>query len=62
VSIRTLAVCAVLVWLAQPARALDPHARMSQYVHDAWNTNNGLPQDSVNGIAQTRDGWHASTA
>ena len=38
-------------------RALDPGKRISQYVHDVWNTNDGLPQDSVNAMAQTPDGY-----
>lgn len=44
-------------WLAPPALALDPRKAMSQYVHDVWTTNNGLPQDSVNAIVQTTDGY-----
>jgi diguanylate cyclase (GGDEF)-like protein len=39
------------------ARALDPSRQVSQYVHDVWTTNAGLPQDSVNAIAQTPDGY-----
>lgn len=30
---------------------------MTQYVHDAWNSNDGLPQDSVNAVVQTADGY-----
>src|SRR6185436_3628008 len=30
---------------------------MSQYVHDVWSTNDGLPQAAVNAIAQTSDGY-----
>lgn len=30
---------------------------MFQHVHDAWNTTGGLPQDSVNAITQTPDGY-----
>jgi diguanylate cyclase (GGDEF)-like protein len=43
--------------LCLPAHALDPARQMSQYVHDVWTTNEGLPQDSVNAIAQTPDGY-----
>lgn len=43
--------------LAPPALALDPRKAMSQYVHDVWTTNDGLPQDSVNAIVQTTDGY-----
>ena len=30
---------------------------MTQYVHDVWTAENGLPQNSVLAIAQTRDGY-----
>jgi diguanylate cyclase (GGDEF)-like protein len=40
-----------------PAFALDPRKVMSQYVHNAWTTNEGLPQDSVNAVVQTKDGY-----
>jgi diguanylate cyclase (GGDEF)-like protein len=42
---------------ALPALALDPALQMTQYVHRSWSSNDGLPQDSINGIAQTRDGY-----
>jgi diguanylate cyclase (GGDEF)-like protein len=50
-------VCAALGLFAPWAFALDPHKQISQYVHDVWNTNDGLPQDSVNAIVQTPDGY-----
>ncbi len=37
--------------------ALDPNKAMTQYVHEAWTTENGLPQNSVTSILQTRDGY-----
>lgn len=37
--------------------ALDATKDMSQYVHTAWDTDDGLPQLSVYGIAQSRDGY-----
>jgi PAS domain S-box-containing protein len=37
--------------------ALDPSKQITQYVHDAWSTEAGLPQNSVLAIAQTRDGY-----
>ncbi len=55
--LRVLVVSAVLTSLALPSSALDPRKQMSQYVHDTWNTNGGLPQDSPNAIAQTPDGY-----
>jgi len=47
----------VLAGLTTSAFALDPRKAMSQYVHNAWSTNEGLPQDSVNAIVQTGDGY-----
>src|SRR5450432_1257161 len=39
------------------ALALDPHRDLSQFSHEAWLTENGLPQNTVHSIAQTRDGY-----
>src|SRR5688500_444612 len=52
--------CATLLafaTVALPAHALDPSLQMTQYVHRSWSSNDGLPQDSINAIAQTRDGY-----
>src|SRR5437588_5478659 len=40
-----------------PARALDPTRAITQYVHRAWRTDDGLPQTSATSIAQTHDGY-----
>jgi ligand-binding sensor domain-containing protein len=37
--------------------ALDPQKAVTQYVHDVWTTSDGLPQDSINSIAQDGDGY-----
>src|SRR5688572_9842447 len=37
--------------------ALDSHSNVSRYAHDVWLTENGLPQNTVHSIAQTRDGY-----
>lgn len=37
--------------------ALDPAKAITQYVHDVWTADNGLPQNSVLAIAQTPDGY-----
>ena len=42
---------------AAPSLALDPLKAISQYRHDVWQTDQGLPQNSVNAILQTRDGY-----
>ena len=46
-----------LATLAAPAAALDPGRAVTQYRRDAWNTREGLPQSSVESIAQTPDGY-----
>lgn len=42
---------------AQQRPALDPRLALTQYVHDVWQTDDGLPQNSVPDILQTRDGY-----
>ncbi|MBI3949877.1 MAG: hypothetical protein HY314_05425 [Acidobacteria bacterium] len=42
---------------AQPVMALDPKKAITQYVHDVWTTEHGLPQNSILSITQTRDGY-----
>jgi len=36
---------------------LRPLTPLSQYGHDVWDSDSGLPQNSVDAIAQTRDGY-----
>lgn len=55
VAAHTLACMALL--FAQPSGALDPNKSFSQYVLDAWATDNGLPQNTVYCITQTQDGF-----
>ena len=38
-------------------RALNPEKALTQFVHEAWQTDDGLPQNSINAIAQTQDGY-----
>ena len=40
-----------------PPLQLDPQLQPSQYMHRAWNTENGLPQNSVFSITQTQEGY-----
>ncbi len=37
--------------------ALDPSKALTQYVHESWQDEDGLPQLSVTSIVQTRDGY-----
>ncbi len=56
---RALVLAALLSapFLSSPALALDPARRTTQYVTDAWTQDDGLPQNGVNAIAQTPDGY-----
>jgi diguanylate cyclase (GGDEF)-like protein len=54
---RLVLVAVLCAALARPALGLDPRKQMTQYVHDVWTSNDGLPQESVNAITQTPDGY-----
>ncbi len=63
---RRLATCfrAVLVGIGcltatiRPAAAgLDPQKQIGQYMRTVWGTSSGLPQNSVQAVVQTRDGY-----
>jgi ligand-binding sensor domain-containing protein/tRNA A-37 threonylcarbamoyl transferase component Bud32 len=47
----------MLVLAGGPALALDPTRALTQYLHDNWQTEQGLPQNTVQAICQTRDGY-----
>jgi signal transduction histidine kinase/ligand-binding sensor domain-containing protein/CheY-like chemotaxis protein len=47
----TMCVCGTQV------KALDTRKPITHYSHSVWHTADGLPQDSVRAIAQTRDGY-----
>ena len=55
--ISTKWLCLCLLLLAGLARALDPTKKISQYIHDSWDAQHGLPQNSVQTILQTKDGY-----
>ncbi len=42
---------------APPLAALDPGRALTQYIQTVWRQNDGLPQNTVNTITQTRDGY-----
>lgn len=54
-----LILLATAVSLAMPsgAAALDPAKAITQYLHDVWQTRDGLPQNTITAIAQTPDGY-----
>ncbi len=47
------------IWLllAGTLWCLDPHKSISQYVHTVWRSEDGLPQNSIQALVQTRDGY-----
>jgi len=66
-STRKTIVASVRLWLlaisclysaSQPARgALDPNLAITQYVHTVWQSDAGLPENSVLSMAETPDGY-----
>ena len=52
-----LASAAIVLGLPSPARALDPEKAVTQYMHEVWQTEQGLPQNTVTAIVQTPDGY-----
>jgi ligand-binding sensor domain-containing protein/signal transduction histidine kinase len=57
--------CAGLLLLAScKAVALDPHYPLQHYGYQSWQTDDGLPQNTVHAALQTRDGymWFATEA
>ncbi len=52
------ALALVLFWaVTLPCFALDPTKTLRQYVLRSWTSEQGLPQDSIRTILQTRDGF-----
>src|SRR5262245_27113677 len=49
--------CVLLLGVGTPALALDPLRRISQYNHEAWRSENGLPQNTARALAQTSEGY-----
>ncbi|MEP7344258.1 MAG: two-component regulator propeller domain-containing protein, partial [Gemmatimonadaceae bacterium] len=53
-----LLLCHPVIALSQAAPpGLDPRTPITQYVHNVWQIDQGLPQNSVFALAQTRDGY-----
>lgn len=49
--------CLLLLLWNGTALGLDPTRELSQFGHEVWLTENGLPQNTVHSIAQTSDGY-----
>ena len=48
---------ALLLLAATRTPALDPDRKLNQFGHQVWLTENGLPQNTVQSIIQTTDGY-----
>jgi len=48
---------ALMALAAVPALALDPHTELAQYGYQSWQTDTGLPQNTVHAIVQGRGGF-----
>lgn len=57
--VRTIATAVAGLWILMGSAhaSLDPANAITQYVHSVWQTDTGLPQNSVTSIAQTPDGY-----
>src|ERR1700735_636353 len=51
------AAAALLLCGAWPAAALEPTTSLASYGRQAWAMENGLPQNTVQALAQTKDGF-----
>lgn len=47
----------LLLCLLPAVFGLNPQRRMSQYAHRQWSQAEGLPQDTIRALAQSRDGY-----
>ncbi|MGH7996315.1 MAG: two-component regulator propeller domain-containing protein, partial [Opitutaceae bacterium] len=58
------AVLAAMLFCATATWALDPNQNLRRYGYQSWQTESGLPQNTVHAIVQTRDGymWFATEA
>lgn len=55
--LRALLFAAILTPGAPVFASLDPSLPITQYIHQSWQTEQGLPQNSVLSLAQTPDGY-----
>jgi ligand-binding sensor domain-containing protein/signal transduction histidine kinase len=54
-SLLKLFACLLIIYL--PVFGLDPTIPINKYKHEVWSSREGLPQNSVKAIIQTRDGY-----
>jgi signal transduction histidine kinase/ligand-binding sensor domain-containing protein/DNA-binding NarL/FixJ family response regulator len=56
-NLRAWVFCLVALLAPSDSYAVDPRKALSQYLHDVWQTEDGLPQNSVVTILRSRDGY-----
>jgi len=56
-AVRMLAWALTAMSAAMPALALDPATDLRQFVHRSWQVDQGLPQNSIVGLAQSDEGY-----
>jgi ligand-binding sensor domain-containing protein len=49
--------CLVALLDGAAANALDPRKAITQFSHQVWQAREGLPQNSIHAMLQTRDGY-----
>jgi hypothetical protein len=54
---RLVCAAAGIGFAAASVSALNPATPIEQYGRDVWDSDSGLPQNSVDAILQTRDGY-----
>ncbi len=47
----------VFAAVTSPIFALDPKKKITQYILDTWDNEDGLPQNTINTVIRTRDGY-----
>lgn len=57
VSLALLSTAVGLEVYAQSRPALDPGRTLTQYIHQMWRDDSGLPQNTVRTIIQSQDGY-----
>lgn len=55
--LRLILTAPACVFFCLAAFALDPNKKITQYIHNSWTSEQGLPENDVRGIVQTRDGY-----
>jgi len=53
----TYGICMSFLCMSPRAWALDPETAFNQYAHDVWQAEQGLPQNSIQAMEQTPDGY-----